>query len=191
MSWITKIIVLFFLTIAPLSSGAAQVIVKGRVPAQAKYHNFQRWYVNHSVVDVIADGNDPKALIELLEEVDRLRGKRVLLRRLFVIGSTNAAMLSPSSRQRVLANAHGYKNTSVPAAATINPISRSLAAAAAQAGVGDASAAPGLVSALAKLQVQTLPAWIVTYRGKLYIYEGADSVAGYFSADGRFRDGQD
>ena len=176
--------------------------VKGTLPQNQKYWEYQSWYVNHSVVDVFVNGQDYEHLAQVLRDVKALVKKQVLIRAVVVVGDDNATHLdSEQPRREEDRAAILQKLKTMPlSAAEARELSRAmghiqetvrLEKAAFELGLIVDSPVGGLADLFSRLKVENSPAWIVTYHGKQYVYDGYKSVTQFFSEDGTFTDRED
>lgn len=187
------ILLLLFLSCFPAE---AETITPPRNP---KYWKYQSWYLDHAVVDLVVSGKDPRALEKSLAEVSNLASKGVGIRRIAVLGGNAFTQLDSASaektdKQSLLRRiSHDLESRGrtigpeelllVEKSAGLLPSLREIATRLGLHRIGPVSE-PGAL--LEKLQISYSPAWVVTYHGKRFIYEGTPTVSNLFDQMGRF-----
>ena len=152
-------------TAAPKQQPPQKLVRHGTLPTNPKYWDFQRWYLDHSVVHLVVNGENASQLLPVLEELQKLIKNDVAIGKVVVIGWPVPNLNEVQLLQQL------------PRALEILQL-------------GSASGGGTSAEELLKtLSIENSPTWIVRYHGKNYIYEGVDSIARYFNRQGQFLDG--
>ncbi len=177
-------------------------VYKGRVPTEPRYLAFQQSYANRAIVDLFVDGQDAAYLLRALEEVRDLQRKKVPIGSIYIVGGTVTRMLDPDVRsrsgaaaefakldgmKRAIEDSGAYGAAGLPLPSWLGH-SASLSAVAGELDLSRGEPVQDVDEFLRQYKIEFSPAWIVTYRGKHYIYEGVDSIRRFFDNNGKFAD---
>ena len=180
--------VLLFLLSAPAKAqiGVNKTkVVHGKLPLDREYWEFNRWYRNHSVLQVLVNGSDRSHLLKVLGEVEELADRGVEIGNIYVIEDRHFGELDLSSRRRTF---HGIKPGTITSdkEAITRPLTP-LAKLADRISLTDGKQSSGAQALIKQYDLKSSPTWIVEKRGEIFIYEGAATISKLFARDGSFR----
>ena len=170
---------------AALAQPAAdRVVVHGRIPSDADYWKFNKWYLNHSVLDVYVNGSEPNHLAKVLLEIEKLAKRSVLIRDIVVIGGLNFAQLDASTRDSISGREVNSEARDALHAVGIDP---NILPIAKRLSISEGADLAKIQLTLKNKNIRQSPTWIISSRGTQYTYEGVPSVVKQFSRKGVFR----
>lgn len=184
-------LLLVFSTLAVSIANAQPRVLKGSLPTDSRYWEFNRWFKgNNTVASLVVAGEDREHLESALNDLKYLRDKKVLIGSVVVSGGPYASLLSGTVDYEQLAKK--LKPSEVRTLPTeLLKFYRDTAGATA---IRDLATdlklgAPSLIEAdtvFDKLNISTSPAWVIRHDGKNYIFEGKVEIRRFFTGDGRF-----
>ena len=179
------------------------VVVKGRLPLDPKYWDYNRWYINHSVVDVVVRGDDNEELTKVLAEIKKLQKQKVMVRKLIVVGGKSFSQLDQNARRArdLSADLARFQQEMKKKGISAKPADLALVEkelirtyqlqeAAKEVSLGSGRVPAKVAQSLEALGIENSPLWIVSYHGNQYLYEGFEAIAQNFSW-GEFKEGID
>ncbi|MFN8391352.1 MAG: hypothetical protein U0136_13770 [Bdellovibrionota bacterium] len=188
----------------PTQPAPPPILVKhAEPPSSTEYWNFNRWYLDHVIVNLVVSGTDTEGLVKALGELSELKKRNVLIGRIIVVGGENFALLNgaTSSRGTELAVFSQLRDQlrTMGKDLSLNDfyrlkdaigVSTEVPRLAAEIELGTPRGVGNIQEILDALQIESSPTWIVRYHGKNYIYEGVTEVSRYFTKQGQFTDGE-
>lgn len=134
--------------------------------AQQSYKDFRSWYVNHSVVSMVVDGSDPRAVRRQFILLKDLQKRGIVVGEVLVVGGQTDLRIKAEEGDE---------------SPRFDDLLEELAL--------ESPKRVEAASILKRFGIQRSPAWIVRFRGQDYVYDGAQRIDKHFSGKGVFRGG--
>ena len=175
--------------------GGAEVVPLNQ---SAEYRQYQSRYLEHAAVDVLVSGVEGDHLERTLKEISYLADQQVTVRRIVIVGGNSFAQLntgaSGQSDERALwlrissdLKRQGKQTTREEIAAVQHRLglAPSLGSTARSMGLLAVQPVPRIQQLLKSRKITQSPTWIVSHKGKRYLYRGVQAISTLFSS-GRF-----
>lgn len=169
----------------------------------AEYWQYQSRYLEQASVDVLVSGVDGGHLERTLNEVAALADQQVTIRRVVVVGGNSFAQLNAGASGRSDDRAlwlrvssdfkrQGKRTTPEEVASVQNRLglTPTLGNTARAMGLLAVQPVPRIQKLLESRKITQSPTWIVSYKGKRYLYRGVKSLLPLFGG-GRFFGGRE